>query len=55
MHQETFHLAITIIDLVLLRGNVKLQEYQLLGLVGFYLAAKFMERYVPEVYAIYNL
>ncbi|XP_071816387.1 cyclin-A2-like [Apostichopus japonicus] len=49
MHQETFHLAITIIDLVLLRGNVKLQEYQLLGLVGFYLAAKFMERYVPEI------
>lgn len=49
IHQETYHLAITIVDNIVDKVDIQLHEYQLLGLLGIYIAAKFLERYVPDI------
>jgi len=47
--QQTLHLAVAFIDKFLVVKGVKLQLLQILGITCLFIAAKYVERFPPEV------
>ena len=53
--QQTLHLAVVFIDKFLVVKGVKLQLLQLLGITCLFIAAKYVERFLPEVSTLCHL
>ena len=49
MMQETLHVCVGIIDIYVAQWEVPLSKLQLLGVTALLIAAKFVERFPPEV------
>ena len=55
MMQETLHVCVGIIDMYVSQWEVPLSQLQLLGVTALLIAAKFVERFPPEVRSFYLL
>lgn len=53
--QQTIHLTVALIDRFLVLKGVKLQLLQLLGITCLFIAAKYVERFPPEVATLCHL
>ena len=53
MMQETLHVCVGIIDMYVSQWEVPLSQLQLLGVTALLIAAKFVERFPPEVRSFY--
>ena len=49
LQDETLHLAVTLTDQFLMRRPVNLAKLQLVGVTCLLIAAKFVERFTPDV------
>ncbi|XP_064623255.1 G2/mitotic-specific cyclin-B2-like [Lineus longissimus] len=52
---ETLHLSVTLMDRFLSRKHIQLSKFQLLGVSCMFVAAKFTERFAPEIETLVHL
>ncbi|OWF43518.1 G2/mitotic-specific cyclin-B2 [Mizuhopecten yessoensis] len=55
MCQQTLHLSVALIDEILNRVKISLAVLQLLGITCVLIAAKYVERFPPEITSLCNL
>lgn len=52
--QNAFHIAVAIVDNILIKVNSQLKDFQLMGCVSAYIATKFEDVNVPTVATFLN-